>query len=137
MNRLTNSGAALAFAGVLAIGATMSASAGPLPTSTAGVKNAATDHVTDVRWRGRHWGPGIAAGIAAGALFGAAVASRPYYGGPGYYVEEPSYYYEAPVAAVPYPYSYGPTYYGYGWGRYNCGGSIGQNRDCAYGDTGR
>jgi hypothetical protein len=110
--------AALALAGVLAIGATTSASA---------------------QWRHHHnhgWGPvaGVAAGVAAGALIGSAVAARPY----GGYYTEPSYgYYEAPVAG----YEYAPTYvaptYGYGWGRYNCGGSYGQSRDCSAGDTGR
>jgi hypothetical protein len=110
--------AALALAGVLAIGATTSASAA---------------------WRGHHghWGGpgvGIAAGVAAGALIGSAVAAQPY----GGYYAEPGYgYYEAPVSG----YAYGPGYapsYGYysGWGE-NCGGSYGQRRECSAGDTGR
>jgi hypothetical protein len=99
------------------------------------------------QWRGHrghhHWGPGagIAAGVAAGALIGSAVAARPYYGG-GYYYSEPSYgYYEAPVAGYYGGYSYddtqarSPSRNQY-W-RYNCGGSYGQGRDCAEGDTGR
>jgi hypothetical protein len=110
--------AALALAGVVALSAT-SASA---------------------QWRRHHhhWGPGVAAGIAAGALIGSAVAARPYYGGGYYYAEpSPSYgYYEAPVG---YYYddtqSRSPSRNRY-W-RYNCGGSYGQGRDCAEGDTGR
>jgi hypothetical protein len=46
------------------------------------------------RWRG-HRGPGWGApiaGFAAGAIIGGALASRPYYGGYGYY-EEPDYAY--------------------------------------------
>jgi hypothetical protein len=112
--------AALTLAGVVALSAT-SASA---------------------QWRRHHhhWGPGpgIAAGIAAGALIGSAVAARPYYGGGYYYPEpSPSYgYYEAPVG-----YYYDDTQSrspSRNWGyRYNCGGSYGQGRDCAEGDTGR
>ena len=120
--------AALALAGALALTAT-SASA---------------------QW-GRHggyWGAGIA-GFAAGALIGSAIAARPYYYGPAYpgYYGRPAYYggpivyggpvaygYGAPVVvAAPYGY-YGYGYYGY---RGNCGGSYGQRRDCAAGDTGR
>lgn len=118
--------AALALAGILAIGATTSASA---------------------QWRGHHhgghWrgaGVGIAAGVAAGALIGSAVAARPY-GYNGYYAG-PSYgYYDAPVASYGYNDTYiapAPSYYsGYGWGRYNCGGSYGQGRDCSAGATSR
>jgi hypothetical protein len=120
--------AALAVAGILALGATTSASA---------------------QWRGHHhgghhWGAGagIAAGVAAGALIGSAVAARPY----GGYYAEPSYgYYQAPVSGYDYGYyngptsrsnvgaAYNPTPYSY----YNCGGSYGQGRDCSAGDTGR
>jgi hypothetical protein len=117
--------AALALAGILAIGATTSASA----------------QWRDHHHRGHGWGPGvgIAAGVAAGALIGSAVAARPY---GGYYYSEPSHgYYEAPVSSYSYDNTYvapAPSYYsGYGWGRYNCGGSYGQGRDCAAGDTGR
>ena len=100
---------ALALAGVLAITATTATSA-------------------SAQWRGHRghgwggWGPGIAAGVATGALVGAAVASRPYgYGG--------GYYYEEPVYAAPYAYEVAPTYgapvygtYGYnrGWGYGQC-----------------
>jgi hypothetical protein len=113
--------AALALAGVVALSAT-SASA---------------------QWRRHHhhhWGPGVAAGIAAGALIGSAVAAQPYYGG-GYYVEPGYGTYEAPVAGYYGGYSYddtqsrSPSRNRY-W-RYNCGGSYGQGRDCSEGDTGR
>src|SRR5437588_3996494 len=92
--------AALALAGVLAITATTATSA-------------------SAQWR-RHggwgWGPGIAAGVATGALIGSAVAGSPY----GYYYGEPGYAY-----ADPYVYDAGPTYgsYGYsnwGWGQRIC-----------------
>ena len=58
----------------------------------------------------RHIGPGLAFGLAAGALTaGAIAASHPYYGyGPGYYDYGPTYYYG------PGPYAYyggGPYYY--------------------------
>src|SRR5256885_7285156 len=89
--------AALALAGVLAITATSATSA-------------------SAQWR-RHggwgWGPGIAAGVATGALIGSAVAARPYgyYGDPGYY-----------GYAEPYAYDVGPTYYGsYGYRRLGYG----------------
>ena len=110
--------AALAFAGVLALTAA-----------------SATD--ASAQWRRHHhnhgWGPGVgvAAGVAAGALIGSAVAARPY----GYY--EPGYAYEAPVGGYYYDdtQSRSPAR---NWGyRYNCGGSYGQGRDCSEGDTGR
>jgi hypothetical protein len=110
--RSRNCAIALGLAGTLALG-TLSASAGPLPTGTAAVKAAASDHVTDVRWRGRGIGPGIAFGLAAGALVGAAVAAQPYYA--------PGYYYGGPVYAEPYAYQPvypAPGYYGYRYGGY-------------------
>ena len=90
---------ALALAGVLAITAA-----------------SATD--ASAQWRRHHggwgWGPGIAAGVAAGARIGSAVAARPY----GYYYDDPGY-----VVADPYVYD-GPTYtYGHrnwGYGDYYC-----------------
>lgn len=115
--------AALALAGILAIGATTSASA---------------------QWRGHRghgWGPGagIAAGVAAGALIGSAVAARPY-GYSGYYAEPGYGYYEAPVASYDYGYygptsrsNYGPAYNPTPYSYYNCGGSYGQARDCSAG----
>ena len=54
----------------------------------------------DARWRGRHHGGGVAAGIigglAAGAILGGLAANQGYYYGPGY----------------TYGPDYGPTYYG-------------------------
>lgn len=112
--RSRNCAIALGLAGTLALG-TLSASAGPLPTSTAAVKAAASDHVTDVRWRGRGHGigPGIAFGLGAAALVGAAVAAQPYYA--------PGYYYGGPVYAEPYAYQPvypAPGYYGSRYGGY-------------------
>jgi hypothetical protein len=101
----------------------------------------ATD--ASAQWRrhhNHHWGPGVAAGVAAGALIGSAVAARPYgYYAPGYAYEAPvaGYYYDAPVAGYYYDdtQSRSPSR---NWGyRYNCGGSYGQGRDCSEGDTGR
>jgi hypothetical protein len=127
---IKNRAIALGVASALAIGAAATASAGPLPVN-AGVKNATTDHVTDVRWRGHRggggwgWGPGIGigAGIAAGALIGSAVAAQPY----GYY-SEPGYAYAQPYAvepgyayAQPYAYGGGPAYYGGNYGYRNWG----------------
>jgi hypothetical protein len=110
---------ALGLAGALSIGAAAPSFAGPLMSSGAAVRTAAPDHVTDVRWRGRGPGPGLAFGLAAGALVGAAVASRPY--GPDYYYEGGPAYgaYEGPVYAEPYAYEPvvpAPGYYqGYGY----------------------
>ncbi|MEK9280358.1 MULTISPECIES: hypothetical protein [unclassified Bradyrhizobium] len=58
----------------------------------------------------RHIGPGLAFGLAAGAITaGAIAASHPYYGyGPAYgYYGGPGYYYEP----GPYAYYGGPVYY--------------------------
>jgi hypothetical protein len=73
-----------------------------LTIAVGAVAASATD-ASAQRW-GRHhhrhggWGWGAGAGLAAGALIGGALASRPYYGyGPGYYAG-PEYY-----AAVPAP----------------------------------
>jgi hypothetical protein len=71
-------------------------------------------------WRGG-WGPGVAAGLLGGAIIGGAIASRPYYYGPGYYYGPayyPGYYYAPP----PYGGPVGPCYWrrerfwnGYAW----------------------
>jgi hypothetical protein len=106
MTNIRNHAIAFGLAGALAIGLSATASAGPLPIGNAGMKNAATDQVTEVRWRGgRGFGPaiGIGAGIAAGALIGSAVAGSAY--GPGYYYDQPVY--GAPVYAQPYGYEQG------------------------------
>src|SRR5215469_1382789 len=53
-------------------------------------------------WRGG-WGPGLAAGLIGGAIVGGAIASSPYYYGPGYGYYGPGYGY-----APGYAYSPGP-----------------------------
>ncbi len=56
----------------------------------------------------RHFGPGLAFGLAAGALTAGAIAASPYYYGPdyGYYGYGPGYY-----GPGPYAYYGGPYYY--------------------------
>jgi len=116
--------AALALAGVLALTATSATSA-------------------SAQWRRHHhgWGPGVAAGVAAGALIGSAVAARPYgYYEPGYYYDAPVYgapVYDAPVAGYYYDDTQSRSPSRNWYHRYNCGGSYGQGRDCSEGDTGR
>lgn len=110
MNIITKRAAALGVASALAFAAAVPAWAGPIPTGTAAVKAAASDQLTDVRWRGRGGrgiGPGLAFGLAAGALVGAAVAAQPYGYGPGY---DPGYYYGEPGPVYAQPYGYQPVY---------------------------
>jgi hypothetical protein len=126
---------ALGLAGALALGATVSASAGPFPIGTA-VKDATSGSVTDVRWRGRGIGPSLAFGLAASALVGAAVAAQPYYGpGYGYYdggpVYDPNVY-----GSGGYPVYVAPGYGGYGYGGYGYGqcytnDGYGRRRPCS------
>lgn len=132
---IRNHAIALGLAGALALGATVSASAGPFPIGTAAVKEAASGKLTDIRWRGRGIGPGLAFGLAAGALAGAAVAGRSYYDGPDYYYGG----YGGPVYAEPYAYDPGPAYvapgyYGYGrnygYGRCYTDEGYGRRRPC-------
>ena len=139
---------ALTVAGAFAAACSTAATAGPMPTMTAAVAQAAPDNTVGVQWRGRFgwgggfgwrgWGPGLGLGLAAGALAGAAIAS-PYYGaGRYYYLGAPApYLYARPVYAAPYAYGapvyappvyapYGGYYYGApsrcytseGYGRY-------------------
>jgi hypothetical protein len=69
-------------------------------------------------WHGG-WGPGLAAGLIGGAIVGGAIASSPYYYGPGYGYYGPGYgYYGGPA----YVSGYGGCYWqrqrfwdGYGW----------------------
>jgi hypothetical protein len=100
---MTKRTAVVAIAALLATLVTPAAAA-PVPSSTALVNSAATNNLSEVRWRGG----GVAAGIAAGLLLGGIIASSPYrYGGPSYYYGPPSYYppgYYGPV--------YGPRYVG-------------------------
>jgi hypothetical protein len=114
---------ALTVAGALGATAFTPAAAGPIPTMTAAVAQAAPDHAIEVYWRGyggwrgglgwRGYGPGLAFGLAAGALAGAAIAAPYYGGGPGYYYGAPMpSYYSRPVYAAPYAYApaYAPVY---------------------------
>jgi hypothetical protein len=84
-----------------------SAGAAPLGAPLA-LQNAAGSAVQTVQWRGgwggRGWWGGPAAGFAAGAIIGGAVAASPWYGY-DYYGYSPSYY----------SYGYSPSYYGYGY----------------------
>ena len=59
----------------------------------------------EARWRrgGGWWIPGA---VVGGLALGAAIASRPYYYGPGYYGYGPYYY-----GGGPYYYGGGPYYY--------------------------
>lgn len=83
------------------------------PGAMAGLKSAAPDATTNVRWRGG--GAPIVAGLAAGIIgAGIASAATPYYGGgyyPAYYEPRVRYAYSP---APYYSYGYAPTaYYGY------------------------
>jgi hypothetical protein len=109
---------ALGLAGAFALAVAAPASAAPVMPNTTALKSAVSDHVTDVRWRGRGGrgiGPAVGFGIAAGALVGAAVAGSAY--GPGYYYGGPGY--AEPYGAYAEPYAYEPVYqapsYGYGY----------------------
>ncbi len=103
---------AIALAGALAIGAAGTATAAPVVSSTAAVKAATPDSVSDVRWRG---GPGPFFGGLALGLAGAAVVGAPYWGYPyGYYPYRYGYAYDYDD----YPYTYGYAAYPYpywGW----------------------
>ncbi|HKS65532.1 MAG TPA: hypothetical protein VJT13_27755 [Xanthobacteraceae bacterium] len=120
--------------GALALGTAVPASAGPLPIGNSALTTAAAPATTEIRWR-RGPGPGIAFGLAAGALVGAAVAARPY----GYYGYDygPGYVYDAPVYGA--PYAYEPVYpgygyyggYGYGYGQCYTNDGYGRRRPCS------
>src|SRR5262249_41097260 len=83
------------------IAAAGSASAAPVLTSTAAVRQALPSDVQDVRWGWR--GGAFFGGLVAGGLIGAAIA-RPYYGGYGYGY---GYGYPAYGYGYGYPYAYG------------------------------
>ena len=114
---------AVVVAGATAIAGAFPASAAPVLTNTAAVKQALPGDVQNVRWRG---GGAFFGGLIAGGLIGAAFARPYYYGYPAYYGYGYGYGYGyAPYAygyAYPYysdgyayPYSYG---YGYPYGGY-------------------
>jgi len=83
---------AAVLAGTTAIAAACSASAAPVLTSTAALKQALPSDLQDVRWRGG----AVFGGLVAGGLIGAAIA-RPYYDG-------------YPTYGYGYGYGYGPYY---------------------------
>jgi hypothetical protein len=111
---------AIGLAGTTAIAVACSASAAPVLTGTATLKQALPNDVQDVRWG---WGGGaFFGGLVAGGLIGAAI-SRPYYGyGYGYGYGYPAYGYGYGYAPYSYPYAYSyPSYsysYGYPYGGY-------------------
>jgi hypothetical protein len=78
---------------------------------TLGVSAVAAPTPAEARWRGG-FGPALAGGLIAGAIFGG-LASSAYAYGPGYGYYGPGYGYYGP--------GYAPAYYGYGgypWGGY-------------------
>lgn len=115
----------LGLAGTTAITLVCSASAAPVLTNTAALRQTLPSDVRDVRWG---WGGGaFFGGLLAGGLIGAAIASPYYYSYPAYGYGYSSYYY-------PYAYSY-PAYsygYGYPYGGYY-GGGYGGWRGYGYG----
>ena len=101
---------AVVVAGATAITGAFSASAAPVLTNTAALKQALPGDLQDVRWRG-HGGGAFIGGLVMGGLLGAAFA-RPYYYG-GYY-GYPAYY--GYGYGYPYGYGYSYPYYSYGSG---------------------
>jgi hypothetical protein len=113
--------------------ASYAGAASALPIGGLAMKNATPSAVETVRWRGRGWGwGGVAAGLAAGAIIGGALASPYYYPGPYYAPPPPAYYgpaYAPPAAGDAVAYcmqrfrSYDPasgTYLGYDGLRHPC-----------------
>jgi hypothetical protein len=106
---------AVVVAGATAIAGALPASAAPVLTNTAALKQALPGEVQDVRWRG---GGAFFGGLIAGGLLGAAFARPYYYGYPSYYGYGYGYGY------APYAYGYSYPYYSYGSG-YPYGGYYG------------
>jgi hypothetical protein len=111
---------AVVVAGATAIAGAFSASAAPVLTNTAALKQALPGEVQDVRWRG---GGAFFGGLVMGGLLGAAFARPYYYGYPAYYGYGYGYGYAPYAYGYSYPYySYG---YGYPYGGYYSGGYYG------------
>jgi hypothetical protein len=109
---------AVVVAGATAIAGAFSASAAPVLTNTAALKQALPGDVQDVRWRGG--GGAFFGGLVMGGLLGAAFARPYYYGYPAYYGYGYGYGYAPYAYGYSYPYySYG---YGYPYGGYSYGG---------------
>jgi hypothetical protein len=92
----------------------LAAPASAAPVGGIALKNAAPAMTETVQWRGRgywrggHWWGGPAAGFAAGALIGGAIAGAPYYYGGGPYYAYPEPYYDGPAYAEEPAYAAGP-----------------------------
>jgi len=84
--------------------------------ATIAVAMVAIPDQAEARWRGGGWW--VPGAVVGGLALGAAIASRPYYYGPGYYgyAYAPGPYYGA------YDYGYGGGGYYYGGGPCYCGG---------------
>ncbi|HEX2216907.1 MAG TPA: hypothetical protein VHG27_09510 [Xanthobacteraceae bacterium] len=126
INKIAMGAAALTLGGALALSAVSPASAAPVTSNALALKAGTTDHVTDVRYRGRryhrgyryHPGGAAIAGLAAGVIGLAAAGAL----APRYHYYEP--YYHEPYAyygGSPYVYSYhgyaprGYYHHYYGW----------------------
>lgn len=124
MTTLREKAVVIGIAGAITLTALTPAWAVPVMSSTATVKAAMPDQITDVRYRRYHrgYGGGAAfAGLAFG-LIGSAIAASQYRQSYGYYGQP--YYYGSPYAYAPaYGYGYAPApVYGYGGGYYGGGG---------------
>jgi hypothetical protein len=106
MSKLSFGGCSLVVAVTAPLLLAQPAAAAPVLSNTVATKDVATDLVSEVRWRGRRWGGGFAAGVIAGMALGAIASSSYSYG-------------YAPAYGYGYaPYGYGYGYYGGGYGYY-------------------
>ena len=102
--------AALSVAGAFSLASFVPVQAAPIAPLSAAAKPSAQDRAAiQVRWAG--WGWGVGAGLLAGALVGAAIASPFSYGG---YAP----YYGYGYAYYGYPYGYSAAYYPYSYAYY-------------------